>query len=98
MSFTPREEVEPLVNGIPGNIHQGFDHRCEAECAYVLAFAMGTLRVLLARHDIGQEVLAPAMPMTKAVMAAFALASDNFLEAEWYVVFKGKKPGVYPAW
>ncbi|KAF8503806.1 hypothetical protein F5888DRAFT_1631681 [Russula emetica] len=91
-------EVEPLVKGIPGNIHQGFRHHRKAEHAYVLAFAMGALRTLLARHDMDQQVPASAMPMSEAVMAAFALAADNFLGAEWYVVFKGKRPGVYPAW
>ena len=98
MSFAPREEVEPLVSGIPGNIHQGFNDRREAERAYTLAFAMGARHILSARHDTGQEVPAPAMPMTEAVMCAFASALDDFLGAEWHVVFKGKRPGVYPAW
>ena len=97
--IAPREEVKPLVKGIPGNIHQGFDHCREAKRAYVLTFAMGPLHVLPARHDIGhQEVPAPAMPMPEAVTATFVSSSDNFLGADWYVVFKGKKPGVYPMW
>jgi hypothetical protein len=98
MSFPSRAEVEPLVKGIPGNIHQGFTHRHEAERAYVLAFAMGALRTLLARHNATQQVPAPASPMPDAVMSTFASASDDFLGAEWHVVFKGRRPGVYPAW
>jgi hypothetical protein len=93
-----REEVEPLVKRVPGNIHQGFDHRREAERAYVVAYAMGALRVLPARGDTSRLALTPALPMPEGVMQAFASVSDDFLGAEWHVVFKGKKPGVYPAW
>jgi len=31
-------------------------------------------------------------------MHALASAEEIFLGAEWHVVFKGKHPGVYPAW
>ncbi|KAF8495255.1 hypothetical protein F5888DRAFT_1635739 [Russula emetica] len=92
------EEVEPLVKGIPGNVHQDFIERRKAECAYVLAFAMGTLRILPARHDTRQQAPAPASPMPEALVTTFASVSDDFLGAEWHVVFKGKRPGVYPAW
>jgi len=41
----------------------------------------------------------PATNLTpERIMQAFASASDNFLGAEWHVVFKGSVPGVYPAW
>ena len=93
-----REEVEPLVNRILGNVHQGFDHRREAERAYILAFSLGALRVLPPCGGAVQQALAPAAPTPEAVMAAFADASDDFLGVEWHVVFKGKRPGVYPAW
>jgi len=83
---------------VPGNIHQGFDHRREAERAYVVAFALGALSILPARRDAIQLAPAPAIPTPEAIMAAFASASDDFLRAEWHVVFKGKRPGVYPAW
>jgi hypothetical protein len=36
--------------------------------------------------------------MPEAMMESFAGADDDFLGAEWHVVFKGKRPGVYPAW
>jgi hypothetical protein len=92
-----REEVEPLVKRVPGNIHQGFDSRLEAERAYVVAYALGALRVLRARGDASQA-LARAIPTPDAVMRAFAAASDAFLGAEWHVVFKGLRPRIYPAW
>ena len=59
---------------------------------------MGALCILPARHDIGKEVLTATRPMLEALMTAFALASDDFLGAEWHVVFKGKRLGIYPAW
>jgi hypothetical protein len=93
-----REETEPLVIRVPGNIFQGFDQRYEAERAYVVAFALGALHVLSPRDNTGERPPAPATPMPEAIMAAFASASDNFLGAEWHVVFKGLKPGIYPAW
>ena len=93
-----REEVWPLVNGVPGNIHQGFDTRREAERAYVVAYALGAVRILPSRGDADQQAVAPAIPMPEAIMDAFASSSDAFLGAEWYVVFKGLRPGVYPAW
>jgi hypothetical protein len=98
-SLTPlfREQVEPLVKGVPGNIHQGFDSRIQAERAYVVAFAMGALRVLPPREN-SQLAPLPAAPMPPAVMAAFSSTSSDFLGAEWHVVFKCKRPGIYPAW
>lgn len=85
------------MKGVPENIYQGFETRRQAERAYVIAFAMGALRVLPLR-GASQRILAPAMPTPDAAMVAFASASDDFLGAEWHVVFKGKRPGVYPAW
>jgi len=93
-----REEVKPLVNRVPGNIHQGFDTRREAERAYVVAYALGAVRVLPSQGDAGQRALSPAIPVPDAIMNAFASSSDTFLGAEWHVVFKGLRPGVYPAW
>jgi hypothetical protein len=36
--------------------------------------------------------------MPPVIMEAFEDADERFLEADWHVVFKGKTPGVYPAW
>jgi len=38
------------------------------------------------------------MAMPEATMTAFAASAEDFLGAEWHVVFKGRRPGVYPAW
>jgi hypothetical protein len=45
-----------------------------------------------------KHLLTPGGPMPEALMQAFSVASDDFLGAEWHVVFKGKRPGVYLAW
>jgi hypothetical protein len=97
MSLICRDEVEPLVKHIRGNNYKGYQSRVEAERSYVLAGALGSLRVL-SRDSDPTSPLARVAPMPEAVMTAFASASDNFLGAEWYVVFKGLRPGVYPAW
>jgi hypothetical protein len=90
-----RDEVEPLVKNIRGNNHKGYQSRREAERSYVLAGALGSLCVL-SRNPTAP--CARAAPMPEQVMAAFASTSNDFLEAEWYVVFKGLRPRVYPAW
>ena len=89
--------MEPLVKSIPGNIHQGFDNRRDAERAYVVAFALGALRILPRRGDTSQTP-APAIPTPENMMEAFTNTSSDFLGADWHVVFKGLRPGVYPAW
>jgi hypothetical protein len=71
--------------------------RLEAERAYVLAYAMGALRTLPRR---GSTTLgpAPATPTPQEIIDAFASLSHDYLGAEWYVVYKGKWPGMYPTW
>jgi hypothetical protein len=87
------------VNRVPGNVHQGFTRRYEAERAYIVAFALGAIRTLPPRGGItGQPAPLPAAPTPEAIMQAFSESADDFLGAEWHVVFKGKMPGVYPAW
>jgi len=94
-----REETKVLVLNVPGNVFQGFDERREAERAYVIAYALGAVRVLPPRDAaLRAHVPAAAIPTPEALMIAFADASDEFLGAEWHVVFKGKRPGIYPAW
>ena len=94
-----REETKDLVLNVPGNIFQGFDSCREAERAYVIAYALGAIHVLPSRNAALQgQVLAPAIPTPEALMVVFAEASDTFLGAEWHVVFKGRRPGIYPAW
>lgn len=87
--------MKPLVNRIPHNCHQGFATRLQAERAYLLAFAMGCVRVRTADHTRGPAMAAPT---PAAVMRAFADIPEDYLGAEWHVVFKGRCPGVYPAW
>jgi hypothetical protein len=93
-----RAQCKAQVYRIPHNVYQGFRTRVEAERAYVLAFAMDSLRILPRREASADTGPAPGGPTPEALMQAFAMASDDFLGAKWHVVFKGKRPGVYPAW
>lgn len=96
--FDSRDDVKPLVNRVPGNVHQGFESRYQAERAYILAFAMGCVRVLPARGAPVVGLPPAAAPTPAAIMDVFASVAGDFLGAEWHVVFKGKRPGIYPAW
>lgn len=88
-----REDVVPLIHRVSGNVQEGYNSRYEAERAYALAYAIGGVRVIPSR---GSTVT--ANPMPPVIMEGFMEADENFLGAEWYVVFKGKMPGIYPAW
>jgi hypothetical protein len=93
-----RNEVKPLVTGIPGNVHESFAQCINAEKAYVLAYTMGSVRVL--KHPNNPTPGAPvaATPIPETIMSAWAAADVNFLEGCWHVVFKGKHPGLFPSW
>lgn len=85
------------TNEVPGNVHQGFTSRLAAEQGYILAYALGCVRSLPSKGSTDPPPPAAA-PTPAAVLAAFAAVSDAFLGVEWHVVFKGRCPGVYPAW
>lgn len=76
-----------------GNIHEGFKKRYDAERAYTLAYALGAVR---RRGPNNPRTPATAPPA--AFLAALHDVGDDFLGAEWHVVYKGKRPGVYPSW
>jgi len=90
----PREEVKPSVTRIPGNVHSSFTTRREAERAY----ALGSVCILLHPNDPTPGAPTPAVAMPIDVMRAWEQVSDNFLGAEWHVVFKGRHMGVFPSW
>ena len=79
-------------------MHCSFGTRFEAERAYVLAYALGSVHVLKRCRDPSTSTPAPATPMPESMLEAWAEVADDFLESEWHVVFKGKTPGVYPTW
>jgi hypothetical protein len=55
---------------------------------------MGMVRALPPRG--GTSTL--ARPIPPPVMQAFEEADEQFLQADWHVVYKGLTPGIYPAW
>ncbi|KZP10198.1 hypothetical protein FIBSPDRAFT_899896 [Athelia psychrophila] len=91
------EDAKVRVINVPRCVHEGYERRLEAETAYVLAYGMGLVRSLPRR---GESIIppAPSAPTPAAVLAAFLAADDGFLGPTWHVVFKGRSPGVYPAW
>lgn len=92
-----RDMCKMQVDGISNNIYEGFDSRADAERAYVLAYALGAVRVLAnAGGDVQRN--ADPNPTLEAFMRVLRDAPDDFLGQEWHVVFKGKRPGVYPSW
>jgi len=74
-----RAQCKAQVYRIPHNVYQGFRTRVEAERAYVLAFAMDSLRILPRREASADTGPAPGGPTPEALMQAFAMASDDFL-------------------
>lgn len=85
------------VHRISGANHKGFHSRRDAECAWTLAVALGGVRALPPRGSI--VGVAAAAPIPEPIMQAFdEINNDNFLGSTWYVVYKGKRPGVYPSW
>lgn len=78
-------------------MHQGFALLEEAERAYTLAYALGCV-VARPRRGSTLPPLAPSVPTSRQLLEAFSEADENFQGAAWHVVFKGKCPGVYPAW
>jgi hypothetical protein len=91
-----RNDVDPLVTGIPGNVHESFETRLEAECAYVLAYALGSVRVLQCCGEVNTDPAA-AGPIPEDIMNAWAAAEADFLGNSWHVVFKGKHTGLFPS-
>ena len=64
----------------------------------MLAYALGAVRVLQPRNGQTRGTPAAAAPIPEAIMAAWAQAGDDFLGSNWYVVFKGRRTGIFPSW
>lgn len=66
--------------------------------AYVLAYALGAIRVVPDREGRFLQADAAAPTPEEFMDAMDAIDDDDFLGMKWHVVFKGKRPGVYPSW
>lgn len=58
---------------------------------------MGAVRAL-PPQSAGEDYQAPAVPLLTNLLAKFAELPVEYFGAEWYVVFQGRLPGVYPTW
>jgi len=81
--------------GYAGAVYQGFRTSDEAQAAFTLGWAAGSINPSTADlpDDLRNLNLASQPPST--IMRSLPVASDNKC---WYVVYKGRCPGVYPAW
>lgn len=84
-----------MVDRFSHNIYKGYRTRLQAERVWILANALGTARIL---DENGRAIAIPAGPMPPPVMDALGQLPEEYLDADWYVVVKGRTPGVYPAW
>lgn len=91
----PRPVVKSMVDRVSHNIYKGYHTRLEAERVWVLANALGSTRIL---DKEGHAIAVPSGPMPSLVMDALGELPDCYLDAEWYVVVRGRTPGIYPAW
>lgn len=98
--------MKPLTDKVSGSLYKGFRTRQEAECAYVVAYGLGVVQVLDGSSATSSssssitslQSIVRAQPTEEEILAALQRASDTFLGDEWYAVFKGVRPGVYPTW
>lgn len=86
--------MQPHIT-LSGSIFEGFSTRIQAERAWLLGNSLGAVRQLDAA---GVARATPAAPYTEEAMLLFLGLSDDYLGTAWYVVSKGKRPGIYPCW
>lgn len=77
------------------NSYKGYQSRLQAERAWVLAHALASVRKIDKRGNILER---PTMHIPQATVDALANIPDGHIDTEWYVVTKGRTPGVFPAW
>lgn len=92
-----RQQCKDYVLGISGNSYKGFEVHCDAEHAYILAYAMDGICILPA-HGKNTEPHLPAAPAPEPFVQALRHVDNNFLGVKWLAVFKGQQLGVYPVW
>jgi hypothetical protein len=85
------------VLGVSNSIYEGFKYRRDAERAYILAYTLGAVRLIPSANSSNLST-SQARPTPEAFVNALEDVADDFLGENWHVVFKGKRPGVYPSW
>lgn len=102
-----RNEVKPLTDKVSGALYKGFNSRQEAECAYIVSYGLGIVQVISGSfsESLSSESesstptsIVRTRPTENELLNALQCASSTFLGVEWYAVFKGVHPGVYPTW
>ncbi|KAJ7431200.1 hypothetical protein B0H11DRAFT_2262223 [Mycena galericulata] len=98
-TFARWEDARRFVDGVPGNIHQGYSSLERAQAAFEYARQRSWTRVVPAA---GRPMLPPPAAIPKLptpidfVEAPNALHDgDSLRDGLWYVVYSGINPGVY---
>ncbi|KAJ7601991.1 hypothetical protein DFH06DRAFT_1351807 [Mycena polygramma] len=102
-SYKTWEEVRPLVERVPGCLHQSYPSKDASDAAFEYARARSWTRVCTSRHLSSPQVPPPAIPVLP--QPADFLDTPNPLHTgsdgpaapghRWYVVYRGVCPGVY---
>lgn len=94
--------MKGLTDGVGGALYKGFSTRQEAECAYIISYGLGIVQELRGSSSASSassclSIVNP-QPTEAEILDALGRAASLFLGIEWYAVFKGVRPGVYPTW
>jgi hypothetical protein len=93
--YAVRSDCERQVKNFSGTIYQGCKTARDAEVAFVLGWAMGLIDLTVASVPRGFARLI-SMPLEELVDMLDHVHNETC--QRWYVVYKGRHPGVYPLW
>lgn len=99
-----RFDFQHLVQRVPNANYKGFQDRDEAKAAYFIAYTLGFVKAIPTRGQNGLATppatpsIVTTSPSQDEILAALSSTSPNFLGQDWYAVFKGIRPGIYPSW
>lgn len=100
--MTSRVFVEPLVKGVSGANHKGFNNLRAAKAAYAMSYLLGYVKARPSRTTVADPAnlhsIVDPNPGPDEVEAILAEAAVLLEGGEWYAVFKGILTGIFPCW
>jgi len=90
--YTTWPECQTQVTGISYNAHRGFSTEDEARAEFALGWVTGLIDGNTAQIPHGMEYL---MSLSQEALVHRLHQSGR---GRWYVVYQGRRPGVYAAW
>ncbi|KAF7969252.1 hypothetical protein HWV62_27838 [Athelia sp. TMB] len=88
-------EAKAQVHRVSNCCHKGYPSRLQAERAWLLGHALACIRTI---DRQGNLISRPVCSFSQETMDALFNVPDGHIDTEWYVVTKGRTPGIYPAW